>query len=168
MEGSTIRSSGGRQGAGPLYGDVFVGSGPSRLPPASRTYVEEVTPRARPGTRVSSRSRSRSREIVRVRERDRSRTRSPPARRRERRQSYYSDDDDLDIRVRRAPQRPPVPQSEEPAIQAHSTISKDQTGGLEANERNLLMMLASKYNVFQVWLRFCVWFSVLAVYEYWD
>jgi hypothetical protein len=34
-------------------------------------------------------------------------------------------------------------------IQAHSTISKDETGGMEAVERKLLMILASKY--FPVW-----------------
>jgi hypothetical protein len=34
-------------------------------------------------------------------------------------------------------------------IQAHSTISKDETGGMETVERKLLMILASKY--FQVW-----------------
>ena len=34
-------------------------------------------------------------------------------------------------------------------IQPHSTISKDETGGMEAVERKLLMILASKY--FPVW-----------------
>lgn len=45
---------------------------------------------------------------------------------------------------------PPQGGEEYDVIQAHSTISKDETGGMEANERNLLRMLALKYNVFTV------------------
>jgi hypothetical protein len=86
----------------------------------------------------------------RRRSRSRSRSRTPTRREREAASGYDSDDEEIDISIRRDPPQRSLDPPEGSVIQAHSTISKDQTGGMEANERNLLMMLASKYNVFQV------------------